>query len=225
MAWTYSTKLGSWIGLAADAKPTTQAEDDIGYEYDTQKVYISKLGSWLLYKDNVSPVSGTVTATGITGTAAHDATGTANPVRIAARAANVLPTAVSTTGDVCNVTSTMHGAIITKPFAIPEAEWSFACTTPVVNTTDVVLKAAGAAGIKNYITAIQVKNTNAVATEIVIKDGSTVIWRGHVNASMPQHDYIEFPTPLKTTAATALNFACITTAANVYLNAQGFQAA
>jgi hypothetical protein len=34
-----------------------------------------------------------------------------------------------------------------------------------------------------------------------------------------------FGNPLRTTAATALNFACITTAAAVYVNAQGFTAA
>lgn len=168
-------------------------------------------------------VAGTVTATSTSGVAAHDAAVSGNPIRVAGKAISSLPTAVAT-GDVHDVITTLHGAVITKPYAIPEGDWSFACTAPVANTTDVVLKAAGAAGIRNYLTGLQVKNTNAVATEIVLKDGSTVIWRGHVNATMNQTEDIQFPSPLKGTAATALNFACITTGANVYVNAQGYQA-
>ena len=35
---------------------------------------------------------------------------------------------------------------------------------------------------------------------------------------------ITFPTPLRGTAATAVNFACLTTGAQVYVNAQGYAA-
>ena len=82
----------------------------------------------------------------------------------------------------------------------------------------------GAAGVRNYVTGLQLKGTNAVATEVVVKDGSTVIWRGHLSASMTRMDVITFSTPLRGTAATALNFACITPDASVYVNAQGYKA-
>jgi hypothetical protein len=96
----------------------------------------------------------------------------------------------------------------------------------IVNTTDVVLTAAGAAGIRNYITHLDLINRAAVETEFVIKDGaSTVIWRTSLPASMTIAAEFNFPTPLKGTAATALNAACVTTGAAVRCNAQGYKAA
>ena len=86
-------------------------------------------------------------------------------------------------------------------------------------------KDAAAAGIRNYVTSIDVRNAHAtVATEVVIKDGATVIWRQLLPAAMATPVEITFPTPLRGTAATAMNVACITTGAQVYVNAQGFAA-
>jgi hypothetical protein len=167
-------------------------------------------------------VAGAVTATGVAGAAAHDGVISGNPVRIGARGLSANYTTV-TTGDTTDLITTLVGALINKPFSIPELDWSY-CGVAIVNTTDVVVKAAGAVGIKNYITCFQYQNTSATATEIVIKDGATVIWRGYAGAGMTGCIDIQFPSPLKGTAATALNFACITTAANVYVNFQGYQA-
>lgn len=165
-------------------------------------------------------VAGSVT---VFGSAAHDAVISGSPIRIAGRAVSANYTTVAT-GDVADFVTTLVGAQIVKPFSIPEADFQFACTTPVINTTDVVLKAAGAAGIRNYVTSFQIQNTNAVPTEVVIKDGATVVWRGYCPASMSVAATVTLNTPLKGSAATALNFACITTAANVYVNVQGYQA-
>jgi hypothetical protein len=93
----------------------------------------------------------------------------------------------------------------------------------IVNTTDVAIAAAAGAGIRNFLTAIQWKNTAAVASEIVVKDGSTVIWRGHVSASMTIMDGFSFNPPLRGTANTALNVAMITTATATIVSAQGYQ--
>lgn len=162
--------------------------------------------------------------TNINGLYAHDTATASNPLPNGARAINTIPTAVSATGDITNLYATMQGALVMKPYAIPEAEMQFACTTPVVNTTDLALFPVGGAGIRNYITSIQLKNTSAVATEVVIKDGSTVIWRGHLGASMTLTDNIQFRVPIKGTANTVINFACITTGASVYVSAQGYKA-
>ncbi|WBV43523.1 hypothetical protein [Pseudoroseomonas cervicalis] len=115
---------------------------------------------------------------------------------------------------------------MTKPYAIPEADWQYAAAAGGITTsTDVVLKAAAAAGIRNYVTSIDIRNAHAtVATEVVIKDGATVIWRQLLPAAMLAPVEITFPTPLKGSAATALNLACVTTGAQVYVNAQGFSA-
>jgi hypothetical protein len=135
------------------------------------------------------------------------------------------PTAV-TTGRGIDLLATLIGALVNKPFSIPEADWQYAAAAGgIVNTTDVVLKAAAAAGIRNYVTSIDVRNAHAtVATEVVIKDGATVIWRQLLPAAMATPVEITFPTPLRGTAATAVNFACLTTGAQVYVNAQGYAA-
>ena len=160
-----------------------------------------------------------------TGYAAHDAAISGAPVRIGARALTADYTAVST-GDVADLKTTLTGALITKEYAIPELEQSFACTAPIAVTTDVAVFAAGAAGIKNYITTMQLINTSpTVGTEVVLKDGATtVLWRGYLPANQINMLQLEFDNPLKTTAATALNFACITAGANVYVNVQGYKA-
>lgn len=112
----------------------------------------------------------------------------------------------------------------------PVAPWVYAAAAGgIVNTTDVAIAAAAGAGLRNYLTSIQILNQSAtVNTEVVIKDGATVIWRGWLGltgAGDHHEAYITFPTPLRTTANTALNVACITTGAAVYVNAQGYVAA
>lgn len=167
-------------------------------------------------------VTNAVSAVTVTGGVAQDAAA-GNPVGIGARAANVNQAAMSATGDLVHLMATMIGALVQKPYSIPEADWSYTGAA-VTNTTDIVLAAAAGAGIRRYITAIQLKNTNATATEVVIKDGATVIWRLLLPANMATADTIAFPSPLKSTANAALNFACITTGASVYIAAQGYTA-
>lgn len=164
---------------------------------------------------------GTVT---VAGQAAHDAVVAGNPVRGAARALSAAYATVAT-GDQADLISTLQGVLVTRPWQIPELEWSFASPAGgVVNTSDVVLAAAAGAGLRRYCTGVQLANANATATEVVLKDGATVIWRGLVPANAAPFA-VEFANPIKTTANAALNFACITTAAAVYVNAQGFTAA
>lgn len=159
----------------------------------------------------------------VAGNVAHDgARGTSAPVIVAGRGISAAYTTVAT-GDVADFVTTLQGVQIVKPWQIPELEWSYAAAAGgIINTTDVVLGAAAGTGLRRYITAMVVKNANAVATEVVLKDGSTIIWRGHLSASMTSADVITFSSPLKTTANAALNFACVTTGAQVYVNAQGY---
>lgn len=170
------------------------------------------------------PISGTITAAG---SAAHDAVIAGNPNRIAGRALTAHYTAVAS-GDTADLVTTLVGALITRGFAIPEQDWSYAAASGgIVNTTDVAVAAAAGAGLRRYLTGISIQNASAtIATEVVIKDGATIIWRGYVGTSALLNSAVSivFPTPLKTTANTALNVACITTGAAVYVNAQGYTA-
>lgn len=156
------------------------------------------------------------------GIAAHGQPIAGNPMRNGARAlsANI---STEASGDIVDLISTLVGALVIKPFSIPEQEWSYSPTAAIANTTDVVLQASAGAGLKNYLTSIQMQNSGATATEVVIKAATTVIWRGFLTASS-QIASVTFASPLKTSAAQALNFACITTGASVYVNAQGYKA-
>ena len=176
--------------------------------------------------------SGTVTTvssltTLSNGQTAHSSPSTGSPLRIGGR----VNTAVDTTlvaGDASDLFMTTSGALVQKPFSVPELDWSFASAAGgITNTTDVALKAAGAAGVRNYITGMSIQNASAtISTEVVLKDGATIIGRWFVGtqALLNSAVGITFPSPLKTTAATALNIACITTGSAVYVNAQGYQA-
>jgi hypothetical protein len=146
-----------------------------------------------------------------------------NPLYTRAMAVSRTANTTIANGTVTDIAATAVGAITVKPFSIPELDW-MSSGTAVVDTTDRVLKAALASN-RNYLTSIQIQNTHAtVGTEVVIKDGSTVIWRGYAQANMQDMLEINFSTPLKTSVNVALNFAAITTGANIYVNAQGYQA-
>lgn len=132
-----------------------------------------------------------------------------------------------TAGRVSGGTVTLGGAAVNKPFAVPELDWQFASATGgIVNTTAVAAKAAGAAGIRNYVTGLQLQNQHAtVGTEFVVLDGaSTVIFRTYLPPVMNVPVAVTFPTPLRGTAAAALQVACITTGAQVHCSVQGYQA-
>jgi hypothetical protein len=112
----------------------------------------------------------------------------------------------------------------------PVNTWTYAAASGGINdTSDVAIAAAPGAGLCNYLTDIQLANSDAtVGTEVVIKDGSTVIWRTFLPAGRPASltgtmpISVHFQTPLRSSTNTALNVAAITTSAELYVNAQGY---
>lgn len=101
--------------------------------------------------------------------------------------------------------------------------WSYAAASGgITDTADVTLVAAPGAGRSNYLTSLQVCNTSATATEVVVKSGTSVLWRCKVGASMTRPAEIEFLRPLIGANNTALTAACITTATATYIDAQGY---
>lgn len=179
---------------------------------------------------NVSQIAGQTAVSGgvngslsIGGNIAHDGAGASGlPVKVGATAVTANPTAVSASGDVVNVIANMVGVPIMLPYAIPESTWQYGSTTPKADTADTAVKAAAAAGIRNYVTSFQYQNTSAVATNIQIKDGSTVIFCMQAPATMLAPAVIDFPVPLRGTAATAINVACGTTSSSTLIAVQGF---
>jgi hypothetical protein len=124
--------------------------------------------------------------------------------------------------DAAKLTISNGAALIQKPFSVPQTDWQY--TGALTTTTAAQAKAAGAASIKNYVTAFQYQNTSATATTVIILDGAATIHTLYAPANMAMPAVMDFPTPLQGTAATALNVNCGATGANVLVNVQGYQA-
>ena len=108
--------------------------------------------------------------------------------------------------------------------------WSYAAANlGIVNTTTAVtIKAAAGAGLRNYISAIQVMaEALGTATELAIRDGAagTVLWRQKIGTSgITGGLNVNFASPLRGTTNTLLEVVTLTasTTGAVYFNAQGF---
>lgn len=157
----------------------------------------------------------------VVGAAAEDAAASGNPVLVAGvvRTAN-LTTLVA--GDVARHTVTTGAQLSVKPYGLPETDFQF--TGILTTTSAVAAKTAGAAGIRNYVTDMTYQNTGATATTVLLQDGATTIAQFHAPANMALPAVVQFKTPRRGTAATALNLNCGTAAANVLVNVGGYQA-
>lgn len=108
--------------------------------------------------------------------------------------------------------------------------WTYAAASGgITDTSDVTLAAAPGAGMVNYLTDLQLANSDAtVGTEVVVKSGSTVLWRTFLPAGRPNAltgtmpVSFHFSRPLRAETNTALTAAAVTTSAELYVNAQGF---
>jgi len=126
--------------------------------------------------------------------------------------------------------STLDGRQVIRLNSIPENEWVYAAASGGIanTTTAVTLVAAQAAGIRNYLTNLQLSSDAlGAATEIAIRDGAggTVLWRGKIGtAGIAGVSTIQFSDPLKSTAATLLEVVTLSASVtgSVYVNAQGY---
>lgn len=125
-----------------------------------------------------------------------------------------------------------NGVVAQKPYGLPANDWNYAAVAGGISntTTAVTIKVAAGAGLKNYITGCQLASTAlGVATEIAIRDGAagTVIWRLMVPAAGILGGLnIDFPVPLRGTAATLTEFVTLTASVtgSVYVNCSGYVA-
>lgn len=102
--------------------------------------------------------------------------------------------------------------------------WSYAAESGgITDDSDVTLASAPGAGKSVYLVSLQAINTDdTTGTEVVVKSGSTVLWRLYLPAEMTYPANVTFERPLIAANNTALTVACITSGATVYVNAQGF---
>lgn len=116
--------------------------------------------------------------------------------------------------------------------AIPADRWTYsAAASGIVNTTTAVTFKAAHASLRNYVTSIQIMSEAlGAATELAIRDGAggTVLWRTKIGTGgIVSGLSINFPVPLKGTAATLLEVVTLTASVTgaVYFNAQGYVSA
>lgn len=167
----------------------------------------------------------------VQGLNAHDAASTMSPMQIGCIALTA-QSVVSATGDASRSPCTMSGALITRPYSLPEHDWNYAAAASgIVNTTTAVtIQAAGGAGLRNYVTALDLMcEALTNATEIAIRDGAAgaVLWRTKVGTGgLTSGRSIPFPNPLRGTAATLLEVVTLTAsgAGACYINASGYTA-
>lgn len=172
------------------------------------------------------PFSTTSGLVEISGQNSHNTAVTATAIQVGAEGRSTDGTVI-TSGRTTRLLSTLLGKLVNRPHALAGQTWQYAGPTGgITDTADDVVVASAGANVRNYITAIQVVNMSTTATEVVIKDGSTVIWRMELDADGGAAGIsVDFAVPLRGTAAAAINVACLTTSSKVFVNAQGFTAA
>lgn len=125
----------------------------------------------------------------------------------------------SAAGDYGAMAIDAEGKMVASQYAATDHYWQSAALT-LTTTTSTALKAAGAAGIRNYLTDIDIANTSATAVRVDILDGATVLVSFQVPAGAHvQHSY---SVPKKGTAATALNVQLSAAVTDVRVAANGY---
>lgn len=135
-----------------------------------------------------------------------------------------------TDGDVGPIQVDVRGVQIVQPFAAGGNSWSYAAASGGIDNsaTAVTIKTAAGAGLRNYITSLQIAHaTLGATTELAIRDGAagTVIWRTILHTTALGTFNIDFPVPLRGSANTLLEVVTLTAVTgDVLVNAQGFVA-
>lgn len=176
---------------------------------------------------NMAQIAGTAAVTAgvagmlaVGGNIAEDTAATSNPLICGGVARTALPASTVVAGDAIRQTFSVSGQMITKENA--PGDLDFYVNATVTTNTQTAIRAAQASPIRQNITGLTFQNTNATATTLTIQDGATTLITFSVPASMTLPVQLNFPTPLRGTAATALNYTAGTTGANILLNVIGF---
>lgn len=166
----------------------------------------------------VTTVSTVTALTG--GGVAHDGADSGNPVKVGAKAIAALSgTTLVTAADRTDAQSDLDGALLVRADGALGDYVSGNASNTDGSSTQVL--AAGAAGVKHYITDVTITNTSASNIYVELKDNTTVKWTFPVpaNGGVTHH----FRTPLAGTAATAWNFDPSAAATTVYCSVSAFK--
>ena len=119
--------------------------------------------------------------------------------------------------------------LVAQP-ALSSTFWNYPAVAGgiVSSTADVAVKAAAGASVRNYVCTIDISHALlSAASEIVIKDNATVLWRGALQTAATDigagAGKVTFAPCLRGTANTAVNVAMITSVTGgVYANLTGY---
>lgn len=154
------------------------------------------------------------------GGVAHDTADSGNPHKIGTKSVATLSTqTLVAANDRSNVFSDLDGAVLIREDATLGDQVNGTASNTDGTSTQVL--AAGASGIKHYITDVTLANTSASDIYVELKDGSTAKWVFPVPANGGVTH--QFRTPLGGTAATAWNFDPSAAATTVYCSVSGFK--
>lgn len=152
--------------------------------------------------------------------AAH-ATGDLGIPAMTVRGATTPAARTSAAGDYDILTSDAEGKLIVSLNSIPELSFQSPVTT-LSTTAATAVKASAGAGIRNYVTDLSATNTSATAARLEVLDGATVL---HTAIIQPGATYDKsFVTPLRGTAATAVNVQLAAAVTDVRVSVQGYAA-
>lgn len=109
------------------------------------------------------------------------------------------------------------------------SEWTSTCgATPLASTTAVAIKAAAGAGLRNYLVGLQLDAHSGNSVIQILDDSTTVLFTITVGASggssAAAAGFYYFPTPIRSSANTALSIKSSDATTSVYWNAQGYVA-
>lgn len=160
------------------------------------------------------------------GTGATGASVPATALYPGLRGQNAEQTAV-TNGQLVGSAADLVGKTIVLPYANPENGLNGQITAAMTGTSTTAVTGMGAqgAGVRNYVTQCTFSNSHAtVGTMILLQDGSggTTIWQAPAAPAFGGA-VVQFPTPIKTTANTALFAQNVTTGANTFVSCTGYK--
>ena len=161
----------------------------------------------------------------IRGQNSHDAAAVSGVVQMGAEARSTDGTPVQQ-GDATRLLSSLIGKQINLPYALPQQGWDYAAASGgITNTTPVAAQAAPGAGVRHYVTGIQIVNQSTTAVEVEIRSGTTALWRTEFDADNGATGIsVAFNKPLRGGANEAINIYC-SGSGKVFANVQGYSAA
>jgi len=156
---------------------------------------------------------------------AHDAVDTGNPVKIGARAiSSVLAGTLVASGDRTDLEADLDGSLIVRnETSLADLKSDRVADTGGTSTAFTNLNAGGA-GVRNYVTCINIYNSSTTNGFVDIRDGTggSVIWT--LPAPAQSGCIVPFPKPLRQpTANTALAYDVSAAISTVYISVAGFQ--